>query len=151
MADNKLPLDDHVLRYAGSNRLHRDENGNVIALAPIAFELRDIDEGLLSVTWVEYFNRMEGCPTDNAVKAYRKSMEKPLGKKSAFGKAKVDAIIKAGQAHEVSTTLRVLHEPTDLNPGHAAIHRYRVDDFELMELLATAAFTEIVLNRDVPE
>lgn len=151
MADNKLPISNHVLRFAGSRKLHGDEDGNVIALAPAAFELRDTDKGLLSVTWLEYFNTVEGSPTENAVKAYRNSMEKPLGKNSAFGKANVEAVINAGRAHPVPTTLRILHEPTDLNPGHAAIHRYRIDDFELMELLATMAFTEIILNRDVPD
>jgi hypothetical protein len=77
-------------------------------------------------------------------------MDNPLGKKSAFGKARVDTIIRSGLSHSKRRRLRVLHEPEDRNRGHAAVRRYTMDDQELMELLASTAFTEIILNKDVP-
>jgi hypothetical protein len=150
MTDKKIPDDNHVLRFAASNRLQRDEFDNVIALAPHAFSLREVDDGVLSVTWIEHFGRDNVNPVHEAVRTYRLSMDNPLGRNSAFGKARVDAIIKSGFSHSKPRRLRVLHEPEDRNQGHAAVRRYTMDDHELMELLSSSAFTEIILNRDIP-
>ena len=149
MTANKIPDDNYVLRYASSNRLQWDEENNVVGIAPGAFALRERDDGVLSVTWIEFF-----CGEQNAlyeaVRAFRRSMDNQVGKNSAFGKARVDSIIQCGLLHTKRRKLRVLHEPEERNQGHAAVRRYAADDLELMELLASSAFTEIILNKDVP-
>jgi hypothetical protein len=142
-----LPDADHVLRYAGQNRLQRNDSDDVIGLLPEAFRLGDGHDSL-SVTWVEYF---EGdCPERiiKAVQAFRRSMS--TGRNSAFGMANVGVVKRLCHDH-IGSAVRILHEPEKDNPAHAAIHRYPRGDEVLMELLASEAICQIIMNKHVPE
>jgi hypothetical protein len=46
--------------------------------------------------------------------------------------------------------IRIIHEPSDdnPNPAYTAIRRYRSDDLQLLELLATDAWSRIVEAKD---
>lgn len=147
MAYEKIPEQDHILRYAGSNRLQRDDQGRVIALAPQAFGLREGEDNL-SVTWMEYFSHCCTPRGHGAVRAFRKSMTKPLGRNSAFGIANVGRLLS--ETKRQKRRLRVLQEPTPENAGHAIVGGYTNEDSNLLELLASSVFTELLHNKDVP-
>jgi integrase len=65
------------------------------------------------------------------------------------------AIGKVGDIIDVTTvrnhSIRVLHEPAPDNKAHAAVRRWPRDDMALLELIAAEAWSELVLNIDVPE
>lgn len=145
----KIPDSDHVLRYAGQNRLQLDDSGHPLALAPAAFKLRPEDNGKLSVTWLEYFHHCGPPRGHDAVVAFRQSMSNRLGRKSAFGIANVGRL--RSELGAVGKRIRILEEPTDDNPGHAVVTGYSNDEEELLELLATSVFTELLPNSEVPE
>lgn len=149
MPTTELPNDDHVLRWAPYGKLHRDgETDEVKGLLHTAMVLRD-GEDFLSVTWVEYFGRGAADNVDHAIRAFRSGMDKKPGARSAFGKARVGVVKDLCQ--ECRNPVRVLHEPRELNQGHAGIHKYPRDNQDLFEMLAADAFGEIILNAEIPD
>ena len=150
MPSKKLPADNHILRFASATRLQFDDEGNVIALLPQAFRLRENEQNL-SVTWIEYYSGSRQGQIEQAVQAFRRSMNNPPRSSSAFGMAEVGVVEQTCLRHKRPANVRILHNPMDSNPAHAAIHRYPPNDEELMELLASEAFCEIVLNKSVPQ
>jgi hypothetical protein len=47
--------------------------------------------------------------------------------------------------------VRILHDPMDDNKAHATVKALPRDDMELLECLATGAWSELILNKSVPE
>lgn len=152
MRYEKLPSDNHVLRYAAYNRLQRDpETDEPLALAHQAFHLRPEDDGQLSLTWVEYFEGSRAEQLEKAIKCYRASMTTPIkaGAKSAFGVAVVQKIIDVFEDFTPSLRVRVLHDPTDKNEAHAIISQYKDEYAALLDMLAHSVFSEIIPNCSV--
>jgi hypothetical protein len=135
------------MRYVPWARLRKDENDNVLGILPQGFELRP-DEETLSVNWVEFFNGDWEVRVGQSVRAIRQSFDRGIGKKSAFG---------IGQVQQIKTTclsagarVRIVHEPEDGNPAHAAIRRLPRDDLALLQALADDVFVDLVQNSSVP-
>ena len=145
MKGQKLPPEHHVVRYVPWSKLRKDENDNVLGVLGEAFRLRETEKGL-SVTWLEYFEGDRPAQVIKSVKAIRASNLRPGGK-SGFAIGEIAAVTTA--CAERKHKIRVVHEPEDDNKAHASVRRLPRDDLELLELLATTAWSELVLNADV--
>lgn len=146
MTGQKLPPNDHVIRYVPWSRLHKDEDDNVVGILGDAFKLRD-NEKALSATWLEYFPGERQAQLAAAVQAIRASSLK-VGSKSGFAIGEVAAVIAAGASRRHK--IRIVHEPEEDNMAHVAVRRMPRDDPELLELLAEKAWAELVLNARIP-
>ncbi|MBI1262424.1 MAG: hypothetical protein GC184_11940 [Rhizobiales bacterium] len=140
-----IPHEHHVIRYASWTKLRKDENDNVLGILPDALRLREVETSL-STTWIEWF---DGPPQNqylNAVEMIRRTMS--VSPRGGMSKANVGNLRELCQTENVS--IRIVHEPTDENDAHASIRRLPRDNLDLLELLAAEAFTETILNRDLP-
>jgi hypothetical protein len=142
MTGQKLPLEDHIIRIIPPARLRRDADNNVIGILSEAFRLRDKEE-YLSATWLEFFDG----DLHAAVHVIR-ACKFEVRKSSGFAIGNVDVIIKACASR--NHAIRIVHEPTDENEGHAAVRRFPRDDILLEEALAESAWSELVLNVNIP-
>ena len=147
MKGQKLPPEDHIIRYVPFGKLRKDEDDNVIGLLAEAFRLRS-GETYLSSTWLEYFNGNRKEQIYLAVQTIRLS-SLSVGKKSGFAIGNVEKIssVCANRNHKI----RIVHEPERDNAAHIAVRRIPRDDEGLLELLAAETWAELVLNADVPE
>lgn len=142
-----LPDEDHVIRYVPWGRLRKAEDDNVLGFLPQAFELRP-EEDYLSVNWIEYHDGDRETRIRLSVWAIRDSFEKPLGGKSAFAIGNVAQVKRICQTS--GSRVRIIHEPIlPNNPGHSAMRQIPRDDLNLLDALATDAFTERVNNIDI--
>lgn len=154
MKYDKLPLEDHVLRYGAYNRLHRDpDTDQPIALSHQAFNLRPEDERQLSVTWVQYFEGDEVASLTSAVQAFRASMSKPLTSKvkGAFGRAEVGQIIEVFRRYSQPRKVRILHDPTPENPAHSVVTNFEDQHKDLLDILALSVFSHLIPNGDISD
>ena len=140
-----LPHDHHVARYVPYQRTRRDEDDNVLGILAEAFRLRPGEQGL-SVTWIEHFPGEWNEQLQAAVAAIRRTQK--TGQKSAFAWGLVGRIHQAcaAKGHRV----RIIHVPEAQNGGHSEIRQLPHDDYLLLEMLATEAFTEFRLNSQIP-
>jgi hypothetical protein len=147
-----LPDDNRVIRNVPWKKLRKDEDDNVLGFLPIAFELKPDEttstgfEESLSVNWQEYFKNPETRLRD-CIWAMRKARN--LGGKSAFAIGQVGGVKRVCQ--DRGFRVRVLYEPEDGNLSHAGIRRLPLNDLMLMDALATEAFTERIMNSDIPK
>lgn len=146
MKSQKLPPDDHVVRYVPFGKLRRDENDNPIGILG-AFKLRD-NESYLSTTWLEYFGGSKDEQIRAAVRAVRAS-RLSVTRKSGFAIGRVSAI--AATCAERHHSIRILHEPEDDNKAHSSVRRIPRGDDLLVELLAAESWCELVLNAQIPD
>ena len=132
------------MRHVPWARLRRDEDDRVLGFLPHAFQRRP-DEDFLSVSWVEYHGN-EATNVRDAVWGMRKA--RSVGGKSAFAIAVIASVKETCEAagHKV----RVVHEPLDDWPAHSGVRRLPRDDLDLLEALAVSAFTDMVLNQEIP-
>jgi hypothetical protein len=149
MPSNKLPPEHHIVRNVPWGKLRKDENDpeTVIGVLGEAFKMRPGEE-TLSTTWLEYFAGSRPEKIHNAICAMRAS-NLEIKPKSGFAFGKVGKIADVAAAHNYS--IRVLHEPEDDNKAHVAVRRWPLDDITLFELLAADAWSELVLNQDIPK
>ena len=147
MKNQKLPPDNHVVRYVPFGKLRRDENDNTIGVLGAAFKLRD-NETYLSTTWLEYF---AGAKCDQIAAAIRAVRASRLGvaSKSGFAIGRVGAIVST--CAERGRNICIIHEPEDDNKAHAAVRRMPRDDDELLELLAAESWSELILSARIPD
>lgn len=140
-----LPDEDSVIRHVPWSKLFKDEDCNVLGFLPQAFELRP-DEDALSVAWVEYYDDPATRVRDTiwGIRRARK-----VGAKSAFAVGNVGKIKETCLA-AANVRVRVVPEPLERWPAHAAIRRLPHDDLALLEALASAAFVDLVSNQSVP-
>lgn len=141
----QLPDDHHVMRFVPWNRLRKDEDDNVLGFLPQAFQLRD-GEDALSVNWLEHFDGDRQQQVNKSVHAFRNSVQ--VGKKSAFGIARVKTVKDTCRASDVS--VRIVFAPSHSNSAHSLIKHLPRDDLQLLDDLAADAFTELVHNNSVP-
>ncbi len=142
MPTKYLPKTDHVIRIVKPSLVMRDdETKQVIGCFPQAFRLRD-DERDLSVNWLEYFSGTK----EERIRQVRDHAEVDVRPNTGF------ACLKVGTIHQTCDSLnlkvRIIHEPTDGNPAHSAIHRYPRDHDELFSILANIAGLDLTLARD---
>jgi hypothetical protein len=142
----QLPPENHVVRYVSWNKLRKNENDEVLGVLGEAFKMRDSDKSL-SVTWIEYFHGDRGEQIAASVRAIRAS-KLEVKPKSGFAVGQVGAI--QNQCAARNYKIRILHEPEDDNPAHAAVRSLPRDDMELLEDLALGAWSDYVLNKDIP-
>ncbi len=144
MATKYLPDEDHVVRHVNSQLLIRDNADQVIGCFPQAFELRP-SETYLSASWLEFFpgTTEQRQAAVIAAVAVARTVKPTHG--FAFG--------NVGEVKEACATygmkIRVIHEPakTNPNPAYTAIRNYRSDDLELLQLLASDAWSQVVEAR----
>lgn len=146
--NSKIPINNHVIRYVPWTKLRKDENDNVIGILGEAFKLRD-NEKSLSAAWLEYFQ----YPIRNdqiiaAVQAMRAS-RLAVKPNSGFAIGKVDDIQSTCIARNVKN-VRIVYSPSNDNEAHVAVKSLPGDDSDLLELLASEAWTELILNKNIP-
>lgn len=144
MATKYLPDADSVVRHISSQLLVR-ENGRVIGCFPQAFELRENEE-YLSTSWLEYFPGSSEERMTAVVAAVAKARK--VKASHGFATGNVRAVKDA--CGSFGLKIRVIHEPSDdnPNPAYTAIRRYRSDDLQLLELLASDAWSRVVEAED---
>jgi hypothetical protein len=141
----QLLPENHVVRYVSWNKLRKNENDEVIGVLGEAFKMRDSDKSL-SVTWIEYFPGDRSEQIAESVQAIRAS-KLAVKPKSGFAVGQVGAIQRQCSARNYK--IRIFHEPEDDNAAHAAVKSLPRDDMELLEELASGAWSECVLNKDI--
>jgi hypothetical protein len=148
MAVTYLPDDHCVVRYVPWARLRKDENDNVVGVLGAAFRLRNNEE-YLSATWAEFFSA-SGCDENLAcaVRAIRAS-DMDVRPKSGFAVGKVGPIKARCLADQKRYKIRVIHERTSDNPGHAALRLWPRENEPLLELLAETDWSTTLLNLNV--
>ena len=140
MATDYLPDDEHVVRHLSPRDIIRDEDTQQITgCFPQAFELKDGEDDL-SVNWLEYFDGTE--PDQLAATACAISRVRAVRPSHAFAIGNVGEIKAA--CFDYDLKVRIIHEPDGGNDAHAAVHRYRDDEIELLELLAQEIWSRFV-------
>ena len=149
MPPTKLPPEHHIVRNVPWGKLRKDDNDpeKVIGVLGEAFRMRPVEE-TLSATWLEYFPGDKHQQINGAVRAMRAS-ELDIKHKSGFAIGNVGDVAAVATAYNYS--IRVLHEPADDNKAHVAVRRWPREDMPFFELLAAEAWSELVLNKDIPE
>ena len=144
-----LPLEHHVVRYVPWARLRKDEEDNVIGVLGAAFRLRN-DEEFLSATWAEFFqtaSRTESVAA--AIRAIRAS-EVKVTTRSGFAIGNVGRVKDVCLADRENYKVRIIHEPENDNKAHTALRGWPRDNDPLLDLIAEDAWSETVLNKDIP-
>jgi hypothetical protein len=144
-----IPDADHVLRHVGWTKLRKDENDTVIGVLAEALRRRP-GESSLSVTWLEFFPGSTDEQLRMAVAATRRAQD--CRPKSHFAVANVKAIKSVCQSCATRPAkVRIVHEPEDNNPGHAAIRQLPDGDDDILEALAEQVFVTMVPNASIPK
>lgn len=151
MSGRTVPDSDHLVRYVQWARLRKDENDVVLGVLGAAFSLRP-GEPYLSATWAEHSNP-RGSPAEQinaAIRIIRGDMK--VSPKSGFAIGQVAAIKEATKS-ALGRAVSVVHEPEPSNQSHVALKGWPNSDSEriasLFETLATEAWADLVLNKDV--
>jgi hypothetical protein len=146
MAISSLSDDHHVVRHVSYQQIDRDDvTGAIKGVFPQAFELHPKDEGYLSASWLEFFAGSNiRCI---AAIACVLAKTRKVTAKQAFACGRVGDIKEACADHGLK--IRVLHEPDEDNPAYTAIRRYQSDNHELLDLLATDAWSNLTDAKDV--
>ncbi len=140
MATKYLPDADHVVRHINSQLLIR-EGDVVTGCFPQAFELR-LGETYLSASWLEFFPGTEDERRRAVVAAFARARSVKARHGFAFGNV---GEVKNACA-DYGLKIRVIHEPakSNPNPAYTAVRNFRSDDMELLELLASEAWAEVI-------
>jgi hypothetical protein len=146
MATGSLSDDHHVVRHVNYQQTVRDDaTGVILGIFPQAFELLPKDDGYLSANWLEFFSGSRiRCIA--AIAAFIAKTRKVTAKQ-AFACGRVGDIKDA--CSEYGLKIRVIHEPDDDNPAYTAIRRYQSDNHELLDLLASEAWSSVTDAKDV--
>lgn len=142
-----IPDFNHVMRHVPWNKLHKDENDNVLGILPQAFALKDGEDGL-SVNWVEHYEGSHNEQIEKTVRAIRAVMDVRPKSKSAFGVSTVIAVKEA--CKNTTKAIRVVYWPNLNNPSHTLIQHLPAEDLALLDALSKEAFTELIHNSDIP-
>jgi hypothetical protein len=148
MPTTYLPDEHHVVRYVPWARLRKDENDNVIGVLGAAFRLRE-DEEYLSATWAEFSEGERPECIVSAVKIIRASALQ-VTTRSGFAVGNVGRVKAVCLSDQKRHRIRVSHEAEDDNRAHVALRGWPRDNEPLLDLLAEDAWSEIVLNKDIP-
>lgn len=139
-----IPDVDHVVRHVNRKRLRTDDRGQVLGILPQALELRE-GEDFLSVNWLEYFDGNHATQLRETKKAI--ASDRTLGPTSALSIGNIASIKSVCKSH--GTKVRIAYAPQKQNPAHSAIYHLHRDDLELLDMLTSDVFTEVVQIRDI--
>ena len=152
--DTPIPDENHILRYIPWNKLRKNENDEVIGILAEAFKKRET-ENYLSATLLEHFSGVHKVQIASAIHEVRKYYNvKP---KSGFAVGKVGDIKKAC-TEKGNSKIDIVSFPTKTktldgqpykNESHVAVKKLPADDSELLDLLASEAWSHLVLNKTV--
>jgi hypothetical protein len=148
---NPLADEDHVVRHVPYQRLARDSNDVVFGILAAALEVRPQDNNQLSVNWLEFYDGAHSDRIADLVRAFRASREaegSTVGGKSGFAVANVGKVKQIGE--NADRRLRIVFSPSKGNPSHSLIQPLHADEASLLEALASEAFTELVINSNIP-
>jgi hypothetical protein len=140
MAIKSLPDADHVVRHVNSQLVERD--GDVIlGILPQAFMLRKREE-YLSASWLEFYDGSRDEKIKQVIAGVSKARQ--VKASHAFALGIVEEVKAACASFEMK--IRILHEPSkdNPNPAYAAVRRYQSDDMQLLELLASEVWSDVV-------
>lgn len=149
-----IPDDNHLLRHIPWSKLRKNENDEVVGILGEAFKMRE-NEKYLSATLLEHFSGTQKEQIDLAIKEVRKYYNVKPKNGFAIGNVKN---IKTVCAEKRNLKVRIVSFPTNTtaldsapykNESHVAVHSLPADDTELFELLATEAWSHLVLNSSV--
>lgn len=135
------------MRYVAPARLRKDENDNVIGILGEAFKQRKNEDGL-SATWIEYFTGQEHEQIKSAICKLRSCMV--VRPESGFAMGKVEHILSACNTKNNPKRTRIIYMPTACNEAHVEAKSIPYDDIELLETLAAEAWSELILNANIP-
>ena len=154
----KIKDEHHVIRHIPSQRLLRDENGNIFdedgklyGVFPQAFEVRKKEVDEISVNWVEFFSKPtleEGIQF--TVQEMRKNPLRLIKKTQRCGFA-VGQVQKIKSACKLknNSRIRVVHTPTKDNKSHSSIKQISSPN-EFMQILTDEVFLDIRFNSNIP-
>lgn len=148
---NPLDDEDHVIRHVPFQRLAKDSDDVAFGILAAALEVRPQDSQRLSVNWLEYYggtHRDCVVATVRAFRASRVAEGSTVGRKSGFAVAKVGRVRQIGNDND--RRLRIVFSPSKGNPSHSLIQPLLAEETALLEALANEAFTELVMNSDIP-
>jgi hypothetical protein len=142
-----LSDDHHVIRHVTNTLVDWDDaTGSIRGIFPQAFELKEKDDGYLSVSWREFFGGSK-LKQIAAIAAFLGKTRKVTAKQ-AFACGRVGDVKAACLAY--GQKIRVTHEPDPVeNQAYAAIRRYQSDNLELLDLLAAEAWSDVTHSKDV--
>lgn len=145
-----IPDDNHIIRYVPWSKLRKNENDEVIGILGEAFKPRQKDSGGLSATWIEYFKDCDHeTRISSAIRVLRNS-KLEVKPKSGFAVGNVENIKSICKNYK-SIEVNVVYKPTSFNDAHVEVRRLPQDDTELHELLAEDAWSDLVLNSNIPD
>lgn len=146
-----LTKKDHVSRYIPYKRQLRDDNDEPVGFLPQGFKMRENrDEKDLSVDWLEYFGKSHAENIVSAIAAFiGRTRNKKIGKLSVFGIANVGKLEEICTEHQ-HTKVRIVHNEKK-NSSHGKIVRLPINDPNMMQILATEVFKELVRYKDVAD
>lgn len=148
MATKSLSDDHHVVRHVSFQQIDRDDaTGAIRGIFPQAFLLHPKDQGYLSAGWLEFFAGLHG----NCIAGFAAFLGKTrkVTAKQAFACGRVGDVKDA--CGQFGQKIRIVHEPEEDNLAYTAIRRYQSDNLELLELLATDAWSRVTDAKDVVE
>ena len=139
-----VPEGDAILRYVPPSRLRRDADSRPIGVLYAAFELRP-GEKYLSAAWLDFYPGDRATKLTSAVAAYDPT---PLTIKDSGGFAigVVKAVKAAGT--RFGHSFRIVHDQEHKLDSYVAVRRFPQAEQELLDLLATEAWSEMVLVKD---
>ena len=139
------------MRHVPFQRLAKNSDDVVFGNLAAALEVRPQDNHQLSVNWLEFYDGMHKDRIAATVRAFRASRAvegSKVGRKSGFAIAKVGRVKKIGNDRD--RRLRIVFWPSKGNPSHSLIQPLHAEESTLLETLANEAFTELVINGDIP-
>ena len=138
MTDQSLPDPDHLLRYVRKRSLIR-KDGEVLGVLADAFKLKDNEVGL-SAAWIEF----HGGSADEQIAQSKTAFTKVLkiGPNDRFVRGQVRTI--KGACFGFGCQVKIVRDPEPNFPSHAQVMNFRDEKDELLELLATEAWAEIL-------
>jgi hypothetical protein len=146
-----IPDDNHVIRHIPWNKLRKNENDAVVGILGEAFKMSE-KENYLSANWLEYFSGSHDEQVISTIQEIRNCLV--VRPKSGFAIGKVDGI-KTLCSEKRNRKIRIVYSPSTTKAGytnstHVAVQSLPEEDMELFELLATEAWSHLVLNSSVP-
>lgn len=138
---SSLRDDHHLVRHIRESEIDDQGNGQILAF-PQAFELRQ-GETYLSNGWLEFF---DGSISD-CLSGVATAMCNGRKVKGHHGLAIGEVLAIKDACQEFEVKVRILHEPLATNISYATIRQIRTTEYQLLELLAQDAWSDVRLAK----
>jgi len=149
-----IPDDNHIARHIPWNKLRKDMDDNVIGILGEAFKQKPT-ERYLSATLLEHFSGTYIEQIDSVIKEVRKYYHVRPKSHFAIGKVKD---IHALCEEKRKLKLRIVSFPTRTklldgtpykNESHVSVKPLPQDDMELLDLLASDVWNDLIPNSSI--